>query len=901
VPDVKAQWAYGWDVWDVCPHTLKTEWKTRMQERMKQLGVEERGRISHNEIAQIYHKANIFAYPSEFAEIDCISLSKAMAAGAIPVTTDFAAMGEKSQHGGVFIHSNKPNVGWAQPNQFLFEITDPEQKAEFVRETVKLLLNPPSESAREPMREWARSTFDWNKIADLWNEILACKVAQGATTFKRIDSAVQKKPKNAPFEFDHGNEPYLAQQYQETVENCDKAIQLKPDCAEAYCNRGLTQYALQQYQASLESYRKAILLKPELAEAYFNRANALHALGQYQATLESFDKAIQLKPDYADAYYNRGTTLQALGRYDAALESYDKAILLKPDFAEAYHNRGSALYDLKQYQAALESFDKAILLKPDYAEAHNNRGNALQGLERYQEVVKCYDKAILLRPNYAEAYCNRGNALLALKQYPMALESYDKALHYSPGYEYIPGIRMYMKRFLCNWEGIESECRNLEAAVERGERVVMPFQMLAISASPAIQRQAAEIYVRDKAPERLNAADIPHRPRRDRIRIGYFSADYYKHVTSYLIAELFERHDRSKFEIIGFSFGPDIVDEMTQRISTAMDRFLDVRSMPDREVAELSRKLEVDIAVDLNGFTTNSRPGIFAHRAAPIQINFLAYPGTMGAEYMDYLIADHTLIPQNDRRHYSEKIIYLPDSYQVNDSLRAISPRPCARADEGLPESAFVYCCFNNVFKIPPNVFDAWMRILGRVEGSVLWLLEDNPWAVGNLRTEAARRGIEPHRLVFAKRLPVDEHLARQGLADLLLDTLPYNAHTTASDALWAGLPVLTRTGETFASRVAASLLRAVNLPELITTTESEYEELAVTLAHDPQRLQALRQRLQQNHLTAPLFDCKTYTRYLESAYSAIVERYHAGLSPDHIDIPRLPFTPSSRPERTTT
>ncbi len=259
----------------------------------------------------------------------------------------------------------------------------------------------------------------------------------------------------------------------------------------------------------------------------------------------------------------------------------------------------------------------------------------------------------------------------------------------------------------------------------------------------------------------------------------------------------------------------------------------------------------------------------------------------MGAEYMDYLIADPTLIPEADRRYYSEKIVYLPDSYQVNDSLRAISAKPCARADEGLPESAFVFCCFNKAYKISPSVFDGWMRILGRVEGSVLWLLEDNPWAVENLRTEAARRGIAPQRLVFASSLPVDEHLARQSLADLFLDTLPYNAHTTASDALWAGLPVLTRTGETFASRVAASLLRAVGLPELITSTESEFEELAVELAHDPQRLQALRQRLQQNHSTAPLFDCASFTRHLESAYTAIVDRYHAGLPPDHIQIPR--------------
>jgi predicted O-linked N-acetylglucosamine transferase (SPINDLY family)/glycosyltransferase involved in cell wall biosynthesis len=889
VPNAKAQWAYGWGVWDVnhAADTRMMEWKVRIQQRMREIGVEECGKISHNEVARLYREANIFAYPSEFAEIDCISLTKAMAAGAIPVTTDFAAMGEKSQHGGVFIHSNKTNADWSQPGQFLFGMSDPEQKAHFIRETVKLLLNPPDEAARESMRSWARSTFDWCKVADAWNSALTSPEADSVPAPAAAGTALQENQGEATFAFNRGNELYLAQQYHHALESYDRAVLLNPRHAEAYCNRGIVQYLLQQYQASRQSCAEAIQLNPEFAEAYFNHGNALNALQQYQAALQSFEKAIQLKPDYAGAYYNRGTVLQALGQYNQALHSYDKAIQFAPDYAQAYNNRGVALLSLQQYESALQSFDKAILLNPDLAEAHNNRGNALQSLERYQEALQSFDKAILLLPDYADAHCNRANDLLALKNYQEALQSYQSAIRLKPGYEYLPGACVYMKRFLCDWEGIESECRQLEEAVARGQKMAMPFQMLAISSSPAIQRQAAEIYARDKAPAQSIATAFSPRPKRDRIRIGYFSADYYKHVTSYLIAELFERHDHVKFEILGFSFGPNIVDDVTQRISTAMDRFTDVRSMLDPQVAELSRKLEVDIAVDLNGFTTNSRPGILAHRAAPIQVSFLAYPGTMGVEYMDYLIADHTLIPQASQCHYSEKIVYLPDSYQVNDSRRAISPAPCARVDEGLPETAFVFCCFNNIYKISPEIFDVWMRILARVQGSVLWLLEDNPRAAENMRIRAAQRGIEPQRLVFAKRLPVDRHLARQGLADLVLDTLPYNAHTTASDALWVGLPVLTRTGETFASRVAASLLRAVGLPQLITETESEYEELAVELAHSPHRLQALRLHLQQNRLTVPLFDCQSFTRHLESAYTAIYDRYHAGLPPDHIHIPR--------------
>ena len=670
VPNVKAQWAYGWGVWDsmYSSDAQKLQWKTRMQERMKELGVEELGRLSHDEIARLYHKANIFAYPSEFTEIDCISLSKAMAAGAIPVTTDFAAMGEKSQHGGVFIHSKKTKDDWVQPYQFHFEIEDPGQKAEFVRETVKLLLGPPSEAARGPMREWARSTFDWNRIAGSWDSALESLAAESAPAPGPVDSAVQQQPGGAAFHLNRGNTLYLAQQYQAALESYDKAIRIKPDYAEAYHNRGSVLSVLQRREAALQSYDKAILFKPDYAEAYGNRGNTLFVLQQYQAALESYDKAILLNPEFADAYYNRANSLYALQQYPAALQSYDKVILLNPRHAEAHNNRGTALTAMLQHEAALVSFDRAILLKPDYVEAHNNRGNAL----------------------------------LALKQYRAALESFDKALLLKPDHEYLRGMRLYMKRLLCDWEDVESECGQLEALIGRGLKAALPFAMLAISGSPAIQRQAAEIYVRDKVPARPSAAAIPRLPRRDRIRIGYFSADFHNHATSYLIAELFERHDRSRFEVLGFSFGPLKVDEMNRRVSAAMDRFVDVRSMPDREVAELSRKLEVDIAVDLKGFTQDNRAGIFAGRATPIQVSYLGYPGTMAAEYMDYLIADPTLIPEADRRYYSEKVLYLPDSYQVNDSRRAISAKPCARAGEGLPESAFVFCCFDRTPKYRP-------------------------------------------------------------------------------------------------------------------------------------------------------------------------------------------------------
>jgi predicted O-linked N-acetylglucosamine transferase (SPINDLY family) len=354
------------------------------------------------------------------------------------------------------------------------------------------------------------------------------------------------------------------------------------------------------------------------------------------------------------------------------------------------------------------------------------------------------------------------------------------------------------------------------------------------------------------------------------------------------MAELFERHDKSKFELIAFSFGPETNDEMQIRVSQAFDHFINVASLSDLEVALLSRELGIDIAIDLKGVTQDYRLSIFSYRAAPIQVSYLGYPGTLGVDYIDYLIADKTLIPKQSQQHYSEKIVYLPNSYQVNDRHRAIAPTQFTKQELGLPEDAFVFCCFNNNFKITPDIFDSWIRILKAVDSSVLWLLQDNPTVALNLQKEAAQRGLDPARLVFAGRMDLPEHLARHNAADLFLDTTPCNAHTTASDALWAGLPLLTCMGETFASRVAASLLNAIGLPELVTETQADYEALAIDLAKTPAKLKALKEKLERNRLTTPLFDSELFTKHLEASYMQMYERYQADMKPEHIEV-RLP------------
>ena len=677
---------------------------------------------------------------------------------------------------------------------------------------------------------------------------------------------------------------YQTQNHQRAVELIDQAIAKYPENAACYSNRGLALHGLKQFTAAIASYDQATAICPEYAEAWYNRGIALQEIEQYEAAAASYDKAIELKPDYAEAFCTRGVVMLKLKMYDDAVTSFDRAISIREGYAEAWSSRGNALIFLKKHDAALYSYEKAIELKPDYAEAWTNRGNALQEINQYEAAKLSYEKAIEINPDYAQAWFNRGIMLSELKDLEAASRSYEKALSLDPSIEFLLGTYLNIIMMICDWTSFDDLTNQAMKRISKNEKVITPGQVVAVIGNPAIIKQASLTYVEAKYPTRCNLQDIVKRQRRDKIRVGYYSADYHSHATMLLMAELFEKHDRSMFEIIAFSFGPDHEgDDLRKRVVSAFDQFIDVRIKTDHEVAGLSRELEIDIAVDLKGFTKESRTDIFSFRAAPIQVNYLGYPGTMGAGYMDYIIADPTLIPEQSQQFYTEKIVYLPDSYQVNDAKRQIADKVFTRQELGLPTAGFVFCCFNNNYKITPGTFDCWMRILKRVEGSVLWLFDDNPMVSVNLRREAVRRGIEADRLVFAGRKSLPEHLARHRSADLFLDTLPYNAHTTASDALWSGLPVLTLIGESFAGRVAASLLNAVDLPELITSTEEEYEALAIELAVNPGKLDEIRLKLDRNRLAAPLFDIELYTRHIESAYQKMYNRYQLDLLPDHI------------------
>ena len=699
------------------------------------------------------------------------------------------------------------------------------------------------------------------------------------------DKALALNPDLVDAHNNRGNALKDLGRYEESLLSYEKALALKPDYALAYCNRGNVLMELDRLEEALGDFTRALSLNPHFVDAYSNRANVFLKLERLIEALNDSETAIALNPSHAEAYNNRGNALSDLNRLDEALASYDKALALKPDYAEAYSNRGNTLRDFNRLDEALASCDKALALKPDYAKAYINRANTLKDLNRLDEALASYDMALALKPDYAEAYSNRGNTLSDLNRLDEALASYDKALALKPDYEFLEGMRLHFRMKLCQWTDFPEEIEALVKGVQEGKPVMKPFELLGLLDSPELLLKASQRYADVKFKKQVTLGPILKRAPDGKICIGYYSADFRNHAVSYLMAELFELHDKSRFEILGFSFGPNVNDEMHQRVSESFDQFIDVRKMSDKEVSKLSRELGVDIAIDLTGYTKDSRPGIFAERAAPVQVSYLGYIGSMGADYIDYIIADKMVVPIEQRMNYSEKIVYLPHSYQVNDSKRKISDKQFTKKALGLPEEGFVFCSFNNNFKILPATFDSWMRILNAVDGSVLWIYVDNPTAAANLRREAENRGVYSKRLVFARKMPLEDHLARYRLADLMLDTLPYNAGTTSSDALWVGLPVLTCMGKLFVSRMAASLLDALDLPELITTSQEEYEAKAIELASHPDKLRDIKDKIGRNRKTTPLFDTKLFTRHIESAYEAMYDRYLGELPPDVIEV----------------
>ncbi|MGA2776361.1 MAG: tetratricopeptide repeat protein [Steroidobacteraceae bacterium] len=697
--------------------------------------------------------------------------------------------------------------------------------------------------------------------------------------------------KNSPDDFEalvkRGNAQFECKDPRAAVDSYDRAVALRPTDAVALCNRGSALLLLQKTDAALESLNSALCIEPDFPEALLQRGLALCLKKAPHEALASYDQALRARRDYPETLVARGDVLRDLQRPAEALASFERALALRPDYAAAQRGIGNALLDLGRPAECLAAHDAAVRMGGELSESLHGRANALRALRRYAEAVSAYDESLQLDPRNAIVQCDRSFALLQWGDHQdEAITGYASGLMLDPDIPFVPGQLFHLQSSRADWSvraPVAGRDRIL-AAVRAGAAVCAPFAFLSISDDAAAQLECARVFARTQC-------QIETPPRRERhfnhqkIRVAYVSADLREHAVTYLLTAALERHDRERFETFGVSLRPAESSPMGQRIQAAFDRFIDVSSMTDAATAEMLNGLEVDIAVDLTGYTQGFRPKIFALGAAPIQIGYLGYPGTMGASFMDYLIADDFVIPPDARRYYSEAVVYLPDCFQANDDARVISDRPVARADEGLPTEGFIFCCFNNSPKLNPRMFDLWMGLLAQVPGSVLWLLGHEATVAENLRREAGIRGIVPERLIFSARIPYADHLARLRLADLFLDTLPFNAGTTASDALWAGLPMLTCAGETFAARMAGSLLHTIGLPELIATDLEVYASRAIELARHPEVLKALRRRLIDNRRASPLFDTNRFVRHLESAYLEMWQRHARGENPSAFSV----------------
>lgn len=662
-------------------------------------------------------------------------------------------------------------------------------------------------------------------------------------------------------------------------------IEALPNSAEACATLGGQCLRAGRARDALRAFDRAIALQADQVDAHIGRSSAMLLLQRPADALASGERAVALAQTSCAAHCNLGNILEGLGRLEAAEQTYRWAVQYEHQSPEAHFGLGFVLIRQNRLLEAVACMSRVLELQPENAQAWINRGQARMVMQQDELAFADFNQALRINPRLAEPRAQVGLLLRKYKRHQESLQQLRAAWQVNPS---MPGLLTDMLRVvteMCEWSSLGEGMRLLQATLGKGSPGVDPFVVLGMLDEPQLQLHAARIAAASCAgepcPEIRSASNSIGR----KLRVGYYSADFRQHATTVLTAQLFEQHGRDRFEWFAFDFGPLQEDATRERVRKSFDHFINVRGRSDSDVAAFSRELGIDIAVDLKGFTTDHRLGIFSFRCAPVQVSWLGYPGTTGAKFMDYVVADKVVLPPPMQPYFSEKVVYLPHSYQCNDRSRPVLNTMVTREEHGLPEAGFVFCCFNNNYKILPPTFDSWMRILRSVPGSVLWLLEDNPFVGLNLRREAEARGVAPDRLVFAPRMDLDRHLARHTLADLFLDTWPYNAHTTARDALWTGLPLLTCAGRAFASRVAASLLHAVGLPEMVTETPQEYEARAIALASNPEELATLRSKLCAQIKTAPLFDTPRFARDLEAAYISMHARSQAGLPPGAITV----------------
>jgi protein O-GlcNAc transferase len=671
--------------------------------------------------------------------------------------------------------------------------------------------------------------------------------------------------------------------YKKAKDLLEQVVLIKPNFADAYNNIGICLEKLNDLDGAIKNYNLAINNRPNFAEAHNNIGVVFQKLRNFDQAILQYKKAITYKNLYLDAYVNLANLFKETKQFEEAIKNYDLAINLNPKLAEVYNNKGNALKEIRKFEEAIKNYDLAINLNPKLAEVYNNKGNALKEIRKFEEAIKNYDLAINLNPNFAEAYFNTATALQDIKNFEKAVLYFEKALLLDKEIPFCKGYLLHAKMLCCNWSGLNELYKEIYNDVEKNRYSATPFGYQAICDDESNLQKCAQLYSSKRFPEIKNNLFSKKVSKNKKIKIGYLCGEFREQATSILMTEVWEKHNKEDFEIIAFDSGWDDKSLRRNRIINAFDKFIDISKVSDLDAAKIIYKEQIDILINLNGFFGTGRPVVFSYRPAGIQINYLGFPGTIGSKYIDYILCDQTVVAPESKKFYNEKIIYLPDSYQANDTKRNISDKKFLREELSLPKESFVFCCFNNNYKITPNMFDVWARLLKKIDNSVLWLIDGNSEATENLKKEAKIRNIDVCRLIFAKRMKLEDHLARHKNADLFLDTLPYNAHTTASDSLWAGLPVLTCLGKAFPGRVAASLLRSLDLPELITYSENEYISKAEELALNPEKLTLIKNKLDTNKFSRPLFNTELFCRNLESVFKIIFEKYSLGLETEDI------------------
>ena len=651
---------------------------------------------------------------------------------------------------------------------------------------------------------------------------------------------------------------------------------------------GIILFKKKNFTESIKIIEESIRINSNQAEAYNNLGIVFSQIKNFDNAINAFKNSIKINPNFIDALNNLGVSYKEIRKKDEAIECWNKVIEIDKNNAKSYNNIGSILFDSEKFEKAIYYLDKAIALDKKFYQAYFNRGNVYQKMNKFKKSIENYNESIKLNPRYADAYIARGFSYRGLNMLNETFRDWTDGYKLNNKFQNFIGRIFYFKKKLCNWKTYENDYLFFEKNISNISKLISPFNSLSTFNSATLQKTIATNYVNENFKDyNFKIKKLSHENKKvsDKIKIGYYSSDFKKHAMSFLLAEMFENHNKDKFEIIGFSLTKQIDDKMSERIIKTFDKFLDVSTKTEKEISEISKKLGIDIAVDLMGFTKNNKFGIFIEQCAPIQINFLGYPGTLGTNFIDYIIADKTLIPKGEENNYSEKIIYLPNTYQCNDSKKEISKKKFLKKDFNLPEDKFVFCCFNQKYKFNPKMIKVWINVMKKVPDSVMWFLDDENESTYNLIEEFKLGGINSSSIIFSKKLPLHEHLARHRLADLFLDTFPYCAHTTASDSLWSGLPLITKIGNTFASRVAASLLKAIGLNELITRTDEEYINLAIELANNPKKLSLINNKLNENIKTSPLFDTKSYTKNLETAYYLAHKKNLENLPAENIEL----------------